>query len=132
MSGTFDFCDTSRTAVEIPPDDGMPINFNGWEFSARPSVPYRRKFTVTLTGMRWYLGSGTLDLTTNPKRNAGRLLKFYRENGMWDVFSYNHEYLGNILCKFAAPVNVPKAEPDSDGKIGAFDITLIHHNPAYE
>ena len=131
MSGTFDFCSKSRVAVEMAPDTGSPIDMNGWEFTARPNVPYRRKFVITLSGLRWYLGNGQLDLTTNPEYNAGRLLAFYAQNQMWDVFAYNHEYLGNIICRFSAPVNIPKGIPSSQGKIDAFDVNLIHYNPGF-
>lgn len=131
MSGTFDFADRSRVFVEQAPDTGSPVNFNGWEFTAKPNVPYRRKFTVTLTGMKWYVANGVLDVTSNPKYNIGRLLDFYRANQMWDVFAVNHEYLGSILCRFAAPVNPPKALPDSNGKTEPFELSMIHYNPGY-
>jgi hypothetical protein len=131
VAGTFDFCQKSRTAVELPPDNGSPVDFNGWEFTSKPNVPYRRKFTVTLTGLRWYLGNGVLDTTTNPEYNAGRLLDFYRQNQMWDVFAFNHEYLGSILVRFSSPVAIPKAEPSSNGRINPFDVSLIHYNPAF-
>lgn len=131
MAGTFDFCPKSRVAVEVAPDVGSPVDMNGWEYTAKPNVPYRRKFVVTLTGMRWYMGNGVLDVTTDPTHNIGRLLAFYRQNQMWDVFAYNHEYLGNILCRFSAPVNPPKGVNSSGGKIDAFDVNLIHYNPAF-
>lgn len=131
MSGTFDFCSKSRVVVEQAPDNGSPVDMNGWEFTAKPNVPYRRKFTVTLHGLRWYMGTGRLDVTTNPEYNAGRLLDFYRANQMWDVFAFNHEYLGNILCRFAAPVNIPEGIKNSQGKIDALTVNLIHYNPAF-
>ena len=131
MAGTFDFCTKSRVAVELAPDTGTAVDMNGWEFTSRPNVPYRRKFTVTLTGLRWYMGNNVLDTASNPEYNAGRLLNFYRQNQMWDVFAYNHEYLGNILCRFASPLNIPKGLPDSQGKIDPLDVQLIHYNPAF-
>lgn len=131
MAGTFDFCPNSRVAVETAPDTGTSVDMNGWEFTSKPNVPYRRKFTVSLSGLRWHLSNGKLDLTLTPTLNAGRLLAFYQQNQMWDVFAYNHEYLGNILCRFSAPVNIPKAEPSSGGRIAPFDVNLIHYNPSF-
>lgn len=133
MSGTFDFCTTSRVVQELPPDETSAVSFNGWEFTSKPAIPYRRSFNVTLHGMRWYINSaGTgLDVTTNPGQNAGRLLNFYQSNRTWDVFTLNHEYLGPITCRFQQPLTIPPAIPNSGGAIGPFDVKLIHYNPGY-
>ena len=131
MAGTFDFCDTSRVIKETAPETPAGTDMNGWTFTSKPSVPYRRSFTVKLAGMRWYVSGGALDITTNPKKNIGRLLKFYRDNQRWGVFDLNHEYLGNILCQFAAPVNPPEGLPDSDGLVETFEVQLLHYNPGY-
>lgn len=131
MSGTFDFCDTSRVIQELPPEAGSAVDMNGWEFTSKPAIPYRRTFTIKLYGMRWYMGTGALDSATNPKFNAGRLLSFYRLNQTWDVFDMNHEYLGNILCRFKSPVTIPPAEMNSNGKIAPFDVSLIQYNPGF-
>lgn len=133
MAGTFDFADTKRVIQELPPEETSAVSFNGWDFTSKPAVPYRRTFSVTLNGMRWYLNTaGTaLDVTTNPKFNAGRLLDFYRSNRMWDVFTVNHEYLGNLVCRFSTAVTIPKAIPSSNGLIESFDVRLLHYNPAF-
>jgi hypothetical protein len=63
----FDFCDTSRVIEEIPPEDQTASSMNGWDFTAKPKIPYRRTFKVALHGMRWYLATGgaSLDITTD-------------------------------------------------------------------
>jgi hypothetical protein len=81
--------------------------------------------------MRWRLSGSALDTSTDPTMNAGRLLNFYKQNRTWDTFTYNHEYLGSITCRFADPVQIPKAITNSNGLIPDFEITLIHHNPGY-
>lgn len=133
MSGTFDFAPGKHTAQEVPPEEPSVTSFNGWEFTAKPGVPYRRKFRLSVSGMVWYLNSGhtALDITTDPTMNAGRLLKFYQDRRTWDTFTYPHEYLGNITCRFASAVEIPLAVPNSFGRIGPFEIMLIHHNPGY-
>lgn len=131
MAGTFDFCDTSRVIEEIAPESPAGTDMNGWTFTAKPAIPYRRTFKVTLHGMRWYLNGSVLDITTNPKKNIGRLLKFYRDNQRWDVFALNHEYLGSILCQFAGAVNPPKAIASSNGLVEPFEVQLVHYNPGY-
>ncbi|AGH48894.1 hypothetical protein G432_05835 [Sphingomonas sp. MM-1] len=60
--------------------------------------------------------------------NAGQLLNFYKQNRMWDTFTYHHEYLGPLTVRFAEPVNIPKAIGNSNGLIQNFGVILIHHN----
>lgn len=133
MSGTFDFAPNSHVAEEIPPEEPEVISMNGWDFTAKPSIPYRAKFKLTLTGMRWYFNSdGTAyDTTTNPTLNAARLLQFYKTNRRFGTFTYPHEAYGDLTCRFALPVQLPKALPDSGGLLPPFEVVLIHHNPSY-
>lgn len=131
MAGRFDFAPLTHVAVEEAPQEKQAMNMNGWDFNAKPSEPYRRRFRITLSGMRWMIAGERLDLDRDPQHNAGRLLEFYRDNRTWDHFTYAHEYLGEIQVRFAEPVNIPKAIPNSDGLIPDFDLTLIHHNPGY-
>ena len=131
MPGTFDFAPNSHVAVEIPPEEPNVVTFNGWDFTAKPAVPYRRKFRLIMTGMRWYMGSGALDVSTDPTMNAGRLLNFYQTNRRYGTFSYAHEYLGTITCRFAEPLQIPPALVNSNGLIDSFEVMLVHHNPGY-
>jgi hypothetical protein len=133
VAGTFDFAPNSHVAEELPPEEQDAVSMNGWEFTSKPNTPYRAKFKLTMSGMRWRKNTaGTaLDVATDPTTNAGRLLNFYKANRKWDKFIYPHEYLGNITCRFAEPVQIPKAMPDSNGLIPDFEITLIHHNPSF-
>lgn len=131
MAGTFDFVPNSHVAEEIPPEEQSAMSMNGWEFTTKPSVPYRARFKLTLSGMRWRLSGGALDTTTDPTTNAGRLLNFYKARRKWDTFTYNHEYLGTITCKFAEPVVIPKAIQNSNGLIPDFEVTLVHYNPSF-
>lgn len=131
MPGAFDFAPNSHFAVEIPPDEPTVVSFNGWDFSAKPSVPYRAKFRLVLSGMRWYISGGALDVTTNPTMNAGRLLNFYKTNRRYGTFTYAHEYLGTITCRFAEPLQLAPALTNSNGLIESAEVMLIHHNPSY-
>lgn len=131
MAGAFDFAPNSHVAEEIPPEELDAVSMNGWEFVAKPSVPYRPTFKLTMGGMRWRKSGGSLDVSTDPLLNAGRLLFFYKQNRRHGVFTYAHEYLGTINCRFAAPVVIPKALPNSNGLIADFELSLIQHNPGY-
>jgi hypothetical protein len=133
VAGTFDFAPGKHSAQEVPPEEPSVTSFNGWEFTARPGIPYRRKFRLKLAGLVWYLDSSgtTLDISTDPTMNAGRLLEFYKLNRTWDTFTYPHEYLGDLTCRFAHPVEIPLAIPNSFGRVPEFELMLIHHNPGY-
>lgn len=128
----FDFAPNSHVAVEKAPEDSSVVTFNGWEFTARPAVPYQRRFILKMNGMYWRLSGGALDIVTEPTTNVGTLLAFWRTHRRWKSFTYPHEYLGNLDCRFAAPVEVLEALPESGGLAPPFEITLIHHNPSYE
>lgn len=104
---------------------------NGWDFTAKPRVPYRPLFKVTLEGLYWYINGSGFDLAKNPTINAGRLRNFYKDHQTWDKFTFNHEYLGVITCRFASPVNLPKALPNSGGLLPPVEVTLVQHSPGY-
>lgn len=133
MAGVFDFAPGRLVPKTKPPRvEGKGMSMNGWFFSARPSVPYQKQFTVTLHGMTWYLQQNDLfDTTTNPYFNARRLELFYERNGTWDNFDFPHPHLGVIRCRFLEPVEVPEGIPNSNGLIEAFEVQLVHHNPGY-
>jgi len=128
----FDFCPDTRVAETIAPEEPSIKDFNGWDYTPRPVVPYRRKFKILLGGLRWYFNdNGTIDYLTNPSYNAGRLEKFYRDHRKWKEFGYEHEWMGSIELRFENPVSVPKAIPNSGGLIEELEIMTVHHNPTY-
>lgn len=133
MSGTFNFCPESQVAETLPPEPVQGVSMNGWQFSARPSIPYQRKFKLTLHGLRWFLNAnGTYDETTSATSNARVLEKFYQTNGTWDTFTWAHPHLGvTLTCRFASPVTVPAALVNSNGILEPLEITLVEHNPGY-
>lgn len=129
---TFDFCIDRRVAETLAPEEPAIRDFNGWDYTPAPVLPYRRKFKVTLEGLRWYFNdNGTIDLATNPQQNAGRLEEFYSTHRKHKPFNFQHEWLGLLELRFEVPVNVPKAIPNSQGLIEQLEIQMIHHNPSY-
>jgi hypothetical protein len=131
LAGTFDFAPASRVVTEVPPNEPTAMDFNGWQFTAKPKVPYRPSFKIMLYGIRWYMGNNILDVTTNPSLNAGRLLNFYKTNRMHGIFAFNHEYLGSILGQFEKPVIIPPAQPNSKGLTEPFEVNVIQYNPPW-
>lgn len=127
----FDFCTESRVIKEIAPDEASPVNLNGWEYAVKPSNPYQRSFSAKLYGLRWYLGSTTLDLSTDKIHNAGRLLKFYEEHRLYKPFTLHHEYLGPIKCRFKSAVNLEPGVDNSNGLIEEVEIMMLHVDPRF-
>lgn len=131
---TFSFC-PERNVPETLARDGMPmgVSMNGWQFTARPTTPFQRRFKVTLHGLRWYTNpsTGVYDLSTNPTFNAAALEAFYKEHELWKSFVFPHQHIGSIDVRFFSPVNVPAGKQNSAGLIEAFEVMLIEHNPGY-
>jgi hypothetical protein len=129
---TFDFCPNSMVPKTVPPEPARGMGLNGWEFTSKPAVPYRRKFKITLGGLRWYLQSnGLYDTTTNPTVNASRLEAFYKTHQNWLSFNYPHPHIGTIVCLFDGIVEVPAGIPNSGGLVELLEIGLIEYNPGF-
>jgi hypothetical protein len=132
---TFNFCPSSYVPETLPRDvTASAVTMNGWQFNARPTTPYQRKFKLTLHGLRWYLDNlGYYDATTNAPFNARALELFYQAHETWDPFLFYHQHLGPdpLQVRFATPVTVPAALQGSNGLIGGLEIQLVHHNPSY-
>lgn len=108
------------------------MDMNGWNFGSKPTQPYQLRFTVIVHGLTWFLQSGGLyDTTTSPTINARRFEQFVQARGTWDAFTFPHPHLGSISCRFASLPEVPLGIPNSGGLIEAFEVELVHHNPAY-
>lgn len=132
MSGTFNFCPGTLVAETVAPEATQGTSMNGWFFSAKPKVPFQRKFRVTLYGLRWILNTdGTYNTTSSTAYNARLLEQFYASNQTWDNFAWTHPHLGTLQVRFAEPVNVPKALPNSNGLIEELEIMFVEHAPAF-
>ena len=129
---TFDFCPNTRAAETIMPEEPTIRDFNGWDYTPTPVLPLRRRFKITLEGLRWYFNdNGTIDLVTDPEHNAGVLEAFYMTHRKHKPFDYAHEWLGTLQLRFENPVSIPKALPNSNGLLDSFEIMTIHHDPTY-
>lgn len=128
----FDFCPNTRVAETIAPEETSIRDFNGWDYTPRPVLPYRRRFRITLEGLRWYFNSnGTIDYVTDIEHNAGVLESFYTDHRKHKPWNFQHEWLGLLELRFDNPLSVPKAEADSYGLLEPLEIQAIHHNPTY-
>jgi hypothetical protein len=130
----FNFCPTGTVPETLPRDAPQTaMTMNGWQFAARPTTPYQRKFKLTLYGLRWFIREtdGSFDTTTQTSINARLLELFYQEHETWKPFTYRHQHFGDLECRFATPLIVPAGMPNSNGLIKSVEATLIEHNPGY-
>lgn len=129
---TFNFCPLTLVPETIPREGGGGITLNAWQFSSKPTAPYQRKFKVKLYGLMWYLGGSDLyDATTDATHNARALETFYQRNETWNPFTWVHPHLGSLIVRFAAPLNVPAALPNSGGRLDSVEVTFVEYNPGY-
>lgn len=132
---TFTFCKDSLVPETLARENVNVVSLGGWQFTARPTTPFQRKFKVMLHGLHWYLNSADsrYDVVTDPDNNARLLELFYEEHEMWKPFLWVHPHLNYepIECRFQSPVNVPAGLSNSNGLIQAFEINFVENNPGY-
>jgi hypothetical protein len=129
----FTFCPSRTVPETLPPESASGTSFNGWTFTAKPGVPYQRKFKLTMHGLRWYTDPDTelYDIITNPDFNARVLEQFYERHQTWKPFDWTHQHLGLMVVRFANPVTVPAAPKNNSAWLDPLEITLVHHNPGF-
>lgn len=133
MPETFNFSPERNVPETLPrAAPTTTMSTGGWQFVAKPSTPYQRKFKITLYGIEWYTNAdGTYDFTTNPNFNARALERFYERNETWCPFIFKHQHFGDITVRFDQPLTVPAGGKNGGGLCGPIEMTLIHHNPGY-
>lgn len=130
---SWDFVPNHMVVENLPPDQPSGFSMNGWYFTAKPTVPWQNKFKVTIHGLQWFLLSdGKYDNTTHGPINARRFEEFVETHGKWRTFDFPHPHFGTLQARFSALPAVPKGDWNSNGVIPAFEVELVHHNPAFK
>lgn len=121
----FDF--SAHAVSHSYPQRGTQVQLGGnWTFATGSKAPVMRTFTLRFNVLRWVRGSnGLINSTEDPTINALRLDEFYREHELHKDFIYPHEIFGNIVVKFAQPLNIPEAKQNSGGAVLNTVVTLI-------
>lgn len=132
---TFNFCPDRNVPETLPREGGAPVvTMGGWQFSARPTAPYQKRFRIKLYGLRWYVNAATglFDTTTDANFNARALEMFYERHELWKPFNFPHQHFGTLEVRFNAPLTIPAGTANSGGRIGeGVEMQLIHNNPSY-
>lgn len=121
----FDF--PYHTCTVKYPKRGSQIQLGGsYTYSVKSSAPVARTFQLNMDVMKWYKNnSGILTPLKNPKENVMVLDNFYQEHELHLDFIYPHELYGNVVVKFAEPLEIPPAKRDSFGSVFGISLTLI-------
>lgn len=121
----FDF--PFHTVETTNPQSGYSGQLGGsYVFSAPPTDPDQRKFTLYFETMVFYTDSnGVIDITTNPTINMKVLINFYQEHKLYKSFQYNHPVHGELEVKFSTPLKEPKGIKGGNGAVEAFTVELI-------
>lgn len=109
------------------PDSGTRIQFgNSYQFDAGPTAPDQRIFTLTLSGLQYFVdGGGAIDLAEEPGRNMAVLEDFYNTHKLHVAFDLPHPVHGTISCKFNRPLEVPSGIAGGGGVVQDVNIELI-------
>lgn len=129
----WDFVPNGMVVTNVAPEQAGNIEFNGWTFSAKPVVPWQYSFKIMLHGLMWFTNdsTGLYDNTTQPTVNARRFEEFVKTHGVHTAFTFPHPHLGNLECRFKTLPAVPAGMENAGGLIEAFEVELIHDNPAF-
>ncbi len=109
------------------PESGLRIQLGkSYVFTAPPTDPDQRKFTLNMRGMQFFFdNAGELDDSVVPLRNMFSLIKFYQRHKMYKSFQYMHPIHGLLVVKFNQPLVEEEPEAGGSGVVKDFTIELI-------
>lgn len=122
---TFDY--PYHAFVTDNPDSGLRVQFGGsYIFSAPPTDPDQRIFTLSFNGMQFFTdGLGDLDDSIEPQKNMFNLIKFYQRHKLYKSFKYQHPVHGLLEVKFNKPLKEEAVLAGGYGVIKEFSVELI-------
>lgn len=124
MPGTFNY-PNHKFSTKYP--EGTRIKLGGgYDYTPEPSAPDQRIFSLKFESMRWFTyANGVVDRVSNATINLGHLENFYQQNRMHGEFTYPHPVYGNVICKFARPLEIPVGKSSGNGWVEGFEVELV-------
>lgn len=108
------------------PESSFRVAFgNSYTFSAPPSAPDQRIFTLKFPAMKYFITNGQLDKTREPALNLARLEEFYAAHKMHLTFTYPHPVYGDLPCSFNKPLKIPHGTRAGNGVVENIEIELV-------
>lgn len=115
----------------LPQSTVVPLG-GAYSFTVSPICAEQRTFTLSFQTMKFTIdNAGRLDITSNAKVNAGRLLSFYNQYKLHRVFNYNHAVYGKIPVRFNKAIRFPEGLTNGNGYLPSFEVELIEVIPAF-
>jgi len=126
---TFNFPFHGNPAMTVDDNSSSIELKSGFRFSAEPSEPMLRLFTLTFPVLGYeFLPDETADSagTVNPEHNVIALWEFYKAHGTWKTFIYPHPFFGNVTVKFDTPFTIPQVQGNL-GKVTNIEVKFREH-----
>lgn len=112
----------------VYPSSSQIVQFGrGYRFATKPRGPDQIVWNLTFPSMKWYLNSdNSVNLTTNPTRNVGKLEEFYNIHRLHEYFLYPHQTRGDVRVRFTTPLIIPVAALGGSGEVPGIKLSLIY------
>jgi len=106
------------------PETGTRMKLGkSYTYTASSTAPPQRTITLHFDKMQVLMISpGVPDVTSKPEMNFMRLDAFYRRHELHASFLYKHELYGDLVVKFAKPLEMPRVA--RGGWVPAFTLEL--------
>lgn len=98
---------------------------SSYQFSAPPSGPDQRIFSLKFQAMKYFITNGVIDKSIHPEINLARLEEFYDAHKMHLSFTYPHPVYGDIVVGFNKPLKIPHGTAKGDGVVENIEVELI-------
>jgi len=117
----------NHTVETENPESSVRGQFGGsYIFTAPPSDPDQRIFTLTFATMQFFLDDDDdLDTTVNVEYNMKTLIDFYHRHKTHASFQYTHPVHGILEVKFFKPLKEPKGLVNGNGTVEQFSVQFI-------
>lgn len=99
---------------------------NSYQYSAAPTAPDQRIFTLYFALMKWFVTpQGQLDKAAFPEINLALLEDFYNTHKRHYTFTYPHPIFGELSCRFNKALMIPAGVTDGQGIVQSIELEFI-------
>lgn len=110
------------------PQSGTSIQLgNSYAFTAAPTAPDQRTFTLTFSVLKYFInGDGSINTSLYSNTlNLKVLEDFYARHKLWKSFNFTHPIHGSLVVKFKEPLSIPAGETGGGGAVKEIQVKLI-------
>ena len=108
------------------PQSGTRLELaRSYVFTSEAEAPDQRIFSLSLSGMQYFVVGGQLSAAPHPERNMKVLEDFYIEHRLSKSFTLDHPLYGEVVCKFNKPLEIPEGVSGGDGFLPTCEVELL-------